>query len=298
MSVPAITTTYDGLRAVPEKLGSARSHTFVRYPHLIDLVRDTDLPTDLPVDQQQARRPERGTTGWAMTASLEQATQLASEGWADGINRVVNLSERLSESISRRLPHYGMDLSEEGGEVDVGTYLGGERACMWTWTDQTNHKPTVRVAVNVSTHAGVEPEGYVTAGVVAAALVDALENTGRRVELDVYETLCRDRYMTFGCGLKRADEPLDLGALAYAVAHPSMLRRTLFAIQERLPKAWRDHFGFYMGGGHGSTSTLPDELRGDITIEIGEAARRGVTGGYDWILEQLRAQGVEVTGTR
>jgi hypothetical protein len=277
-----------------EKLAA---QALVWYESLTDLVEDGNRDSDLPWNRRSSYRDENGR-GWTMTESLAEATRLALTGWAEGTGRIASLSERLTESVSRHLPHYGMDLAEEGGEVDVAAYLNGDRQCMWDWRDEANRKPVVRVTVNIAASANVAAEDYVAMGALAAATVDALENTGRRVELDVYQTVRaysgKRNTITTGCRLKDADRPLDLGALAYAVVHPSMLRRTLFSVEERSPAAWRDEYGFHRGGGYGIPADLPEELRGDLHLDLREAKGMGAEAGYDWVLDRLREQGVEV----
>jgi hypothetical protein len=271
-------------------------HTQVAFASLTELVRnglqrDGDVPTD------SGRQSVSASPGWSGSDSLQHATDLALNGWADGVNRIANLAERISEKVARRVEAHGMDLWEEGGEVDVAAYLDGQRACMWTWTEQDNKRPIVRVSVNVSARSGTTTDEYTVAGAIAAALVDALENAGRRVELTVLCAISMGSSpgnIVFSADLKRADEPLDLGTVAYALAHPSMLRRTLFSVMENTPQAWRKHYEFSRHGSYGYVTDAPEELRGDVHLDLHQATKLGVDGGYDWILARLAEQGVDV----
>lgn len=271
------------------------AHALVLFDSLTDTVRSGQQGSNSD-SRRTSRQDANG--GWFGTETFADACELAFNGWSEGTQRISNLAERISERVSRRVVAHGMDLWEEGGEVDVAAYLDGERACMWTWTEQDNKRPIVHVTVNVAASSHVTADEYTVAGAVAAALVDALESAGRRVELTVYCAIQMGSdpgRVVFGTQLKRAEEPTDLGAIAYALAHPSMLRRTLFSVMERTPAKWRNHFDFYSGRGYGRPGDVPDELHGDVHLELSGAARRTIDENYDWIMQQLANQGVDVS---
>lgn len=294
--MPHFTSTHD----LPAQV---QTDTVVIFNSLADLVRtgQQDLTDRRRKEDGRASKDNtKARSTWAGSASLDEASELATNGWADGIGRIVNLAERISEQVSRRIEAHGMELWEEGGEVDVAAYLDGERACMWTWAEQDNKRPIVRVTVNIAAHSGITTEQYMFSGALAAALVDSLENAGRRVELQVHQTIApytghRDNLLTVGANLKDANDPVDLGAIAYAVAHPSMLRRTLFSVEEHAPKAYREAYGFSPGYGYGYPRNTPEHLRGDVHIDLRESTDLDPEQAYTWILDRLREQGVEIS---
>jgi len=255
-------------------------------------------------DLSEARGPkDRGSTGksahyvtWSYSDSAAAAAALAREGWPDGVRRISDMSGRITESVSRRTEAHSMDLYEEGGEVDVAAYLDGQRACMWTWAEQENRRPVVRVSVNIAAASKVKPESYIVAGAAICSLIDALEANGRRVELDLHCTIkAHPMTLTTSVRLKEAGQQLDMGTIAYGVAHPSMLRRTLFGVWEHAPGAWRDAFGFYAGRGYGWATESPAQLRGDVHVDVNDAAKLDPEGAHEWVLDNLRQQGIEVS---
>jgi hypothetical protein len=283
----------------PERLtgspGAARAE--VIFDTLADMVR-SGLGGPEGCETRSSARVDEQCTQWSGTRDLSEAAELATNGWADGVDRIVSLAERISEQVSRRVEAHGMELWEEGGEVDVAAYLDGERACMWTWAEQPNKRPIVRATINISAPHTVSPEQYTFAGAIAAALVDGLESAGRRVELQVHQpVVSRNGGEPFvvGADIKGADQPVDLGAIAYAVAHPSMLRRTTFSVEELTPKAYRKHYGFSVGNGYGLSADTPEDLCGDVHLDLRQTYNLTYEEGFDWILERLREQGVEVT---
>jgi hypothetical protein len=282
----------------PERLtgkpGAVRAE--VIFETLADMVR-TGLGGPQNCDTRSSARVDDQCTQWSGTRDLNEAAELATNGWADGVDRIVNLAERISEQVSRRVEAHGMELWEEGGEVDVAAYLDGERACMWTWAEQPNKRPIVRATINISAPHTVSPEQYIFAGAIACALIDGLENAGRRVELQVHQAVVsRDGGEPFvvGADIKEADQPVDLGALAYAMAHPSMLRRTVFSVEELTPQAYRKHYNFRLGHGYGLSADTPEDLRGDVHLDLRQTYNLTYEEGYDWILARLREQGVAI----
>lgn len=267
------------------------------YDSVSAFVHDANGGTDFPASKRQSRKADKD---WAMTASFEEAVRFALYGWDEGIRHIVGLNDRIQEKVARVVPHYGMELSETGADVDVATYLTGERACMWDWIDDAGRKPVVRVTVNAMASGWVPAQHYMTAGVMAASLIDALEQTGRRVELEVQNSISsfggsRGKSIT-RVQAKLPNDALDIGAIAFAVANPSYLRRIWFSAQERLNPTQRDRFS--VGHGYGVVESTPEHLRGDVHIDIGDAGQLGEERAYDWVLDRLAEQGVEIGGTR
>jgi hypothetical protein len=268
----------------------------VTYESLADVVAAGRGDCDLDLEKRESST--MGNATWYHTATIKEARDLALSGWTEGVDRIVDLAERINEKVSRRMPAHGMDLWEEGGEVDVASYLDGQRACMWTWAEQDNKRPVIRVTMNISATSSTTPNQYIFAGALAAALVDALENSGRRVELDalcsIESSLKSGYFFTFVTKLKNPEQQLDMGAVAFALAHPSMLRRIVFAAWETAPIKAVETFGFRRGLSYGRVRSSPEELRGEVHLDLNTASRMSIEEGYDWIIEHLRSQGVDV----
>ena len=136
-------------------------------------------------------------------------------------------------------------------------------------------------------------------GVMVAAAVAALETAGRSVELwacvcaaaggthNVLATMAR-------VCVKRAGQPLNLGEVAFACAHPGMLRRLGFA--------WYDHCyrdkGIQVGQGnsYGFPADPPKDMQGDV---MAPSITQDHTPTDDevlaWVRDVLKAQGIETS---
>lgn len=64
--------------------------------------------------------------------------------------------------------------------------------------------------------------------------------------------------LTYMVKVQAADQPLDMGRIMYALAHPTMLRQLFFAAEEQEAPAL--HRTFSIGSGYG---TAPYDLRPD-----------------------------------
>jgi len=97
-----------------------------------------------------------------------------------------------------------------------------------------NSRPIVRIAVNVVCSSWVEPEDIINRGAAVVALIDKIQSEGQRVELVVFchiESRRNDRII-MAVTVKRPEEPIDMDRVAFALAHPSMLRRCFFRVVE------------------------------------------------------------------
>jgi hypothetical protein len=61
-----------------------------------------------------------------------------------------------------------------------------------------------------------------------------------------------------------AASPLDRNALAFYAAHPATFRRLIFRLEELLPDAVREEFGFFNGRGYAMPSDCGEDSRPDV----------------------------------
>jgi hypothetical protein len=158
-----------------------------------------------------------------------------------------------------------------GAEVDVGVYLSGVPECM---VDAMPREVSARGKVITF----VIPAGYVNTvehdviinrGLALATLCTAIIDAGHSVEiwsgftgrLTLPKAELRFRSLA---RVISAGEPLDIGRLIFAVAHPAMLRRLWFGVWDAQPPevaaAMRDD-----RYGHGPYDCRAADLPSDIT---------------------------------
>lgn len=207
--------------------------------------------------------------GWA-GATWEEALRLATDGWSALLPavdaEVAELRERIADLALATTLAPAWDVT--GSEVDIGAYLSGVPECM---VDAVPQQVSTRGRVVTF----VIPAGYVHTtphaavhhrGVALAALCSAIVEAGHSVE--VWSGLCTyvsmvDRHVGMARVISAA-EPLDMGRLMFAVAHPAMLRRLWLAVWDSAPQAvarrmYRHNYGY------APQTCYQEDLPGQIT---------------------------------
>ena len=201
-------------------------------------------------------------TEWTWTASLREAMSLAEAGWPDGFKE---LSVR-ADGIVHRLAGNGDLLAiqaEAGDEVDVGLFLAEDPESMIEYQLTARRRPVVKFIVSGTFSSGVSPETIYNRGAAIVAAIDQIEATGIRCEVDLSFDMSGDRrtYRT-RVALKHADDAVDRDKLAFAICHPSTLRRLYFRLAERFGKEdWERR-----GGDSYGHPTDPEGEEGAIVI--------------------------------
>lgn len=94
----------------------------------------------------------------------------------------------------------------------------------------------VHLVVQTNFSASVSAESIRIYGACMAAIVDKLENSGRRVELDAVQSSKSSVQWISGWKVKRAAEPLNMSDVAFSISHPAAFRRIAFGLWERTPR--------------------------------------------------------------
>jgi hypothetical protein len=102
----------------------------------------------------------------------------------------------------------------------------------------------------------VDPQDIINRGAAVVALIDKIQSEGQRVELIAFCHIAgrRNDRLIMAVTVKRPEEPIDMDRVAFALAHPSMLRRAFFRVVEFL---YPHHLG-----GYGSCAHYDDVLKG------------------------------------
>lgn len=173
---------------------------------------------------------------WDLKAGWKGAVGMAKDGWSEGAQ---DLDARLQAIMpsSGRMARYGY--SVVGSSPNVGRFLRGNPNNMKRRAKKTfGSSPVFHIVVNGNASCMVRGDQMRNYGTALVGLIDRMENTGRRVHLDVLYALKENDYrVACGWNVKRASEHIDLAAVAFSLAHPAAFRRLGFAMLERTPKA-------------------------------------------------------------
>jgi hypothetical protein len=282
---------------------------FESFSEFLDFVAE-DQPGMLDKSYQASRKTHGdgefkmyGGAKWFGSATFEEALNYARTGWSEGTKKLEAFRAPLIEKLMPVIlkPEIQYDVVGTGG-LDMGRVMSGQPDPFMEWVDSEtpvfgSGRQLVRVVLNLAASSVVDAKSIIARGAAAAALVDTLEAAGRRVSVVVAEAVTGYRMsgaLTSLILVKRPDAPLSIDTLTFALAHPSMLRRLIFSLQERHPdQSIRSAFG--VPGSYGHPADLSGEERGDIYF----GAMRGYDPNFDtpestrkWVLETLKQQGV------
>lgn len=249
-----------------------------------------ELVVDRIPQRQAEPRAASVSTGngheWTLGASLQDAADLFLKGWDQHTETVSDNVQRELEKLQDKVNKFNDDqtfslLDVAGGWVDVDRYISGEPECMWE--QQVNpavvNGRVLRVLVNGAAACNVDADALVTRGTAVVSAVQAVQAMGFNVELWVGESVSP----TGNAGdnsrnvemvkVKDYRDPIDIDVSMFCMAHPAMLRRIFFLLNEEHDDNHRRAFGFGVGtGGYGSPSEFPKEL----------------TEQFDFVVEQYR----------
>jgi hypothetical protein len=187
-----------------------------------------------------SKTPERWTCrgsrtevshSWTLGVDYDKALKLASEGWEEGVREITALAATVPNAMTYE-QRYGV----AGDRPDVPRYLAGDPFNMVHRGKVQKPKPAMTIVASYGANCSVRAQDMWNFGAALTALVDRLESRHVRVELiAVWRTTgLRDgSEANIAHTVKRAEDALDISAVAFSLAHPAMLRRLGFAVLER-----------------------------------------------------------------
>jgi hypothetical protein len=252
-------------------------------------------PSIMPTSARSSRG--EGRSSFSGVASWAEALQLARSGWPDGCAEIEALTAQIFAAVADRVLRSEVITDVCGEMIDMGSYCEGRPDC-WLATHHSDElacgTQTVTIVADVCASAGIGKDVIFTRGAALTALVAALELAGRPCEVIV--TANTKLAAEVRVLVKRAGEPLQLDALAFALAHPAMLRRMMFAVWETAPRSVLRECGIYPNKGYGAVCETTG-ARGDVYLppaRFREPQWSSIESAKAWVLERLREHGVAV----
>lgn len=232
------------------------------------------------------------------TKSLADAVKFSDEGWSEVRPEIDKMLAEVQEQVGERLATVSrVQIGLAGAGVHMGRFLAGRPDCMVSFRKQASarHGRMVRVVYDFGANGNTPASQMLKRGAIVAVLIDTLSTLGLSVEL-VGETTVKigdaGTHTTL-VTLQDPKEHMDINALAYAVAHPSMLRRLTFGVREM------SKFGCekVQRNGHGRSIpiTMADELQADVVINRIEHGGNGALMMQDpagWVVSTIKGMGL------
>jgi len=209
---------------------------------------------------------------WSGTKTFDEAFNLAYTGWKDGLDIIHKNFTKYRHIFEDLLPQQDvtkqMEHDTSGEVVDVGRVLEGIPENMLTFKENTEQVKVIsgnklqRIIFNATYSCAIEPAVIALNGSLLTLLVEQFELHGFRTELIYREAIEGERgeKLITDIPIKQFDESPDFNKIAFMLAHPSMLRRITFSLQENLPTTLRKTFRIYDGGGYGQCIDYNNDL--------------------------------------
>lgn len=269
---------------------------FSSWADFVDSAADDSLYAWRKSGQRSSHDSEfdRRSGGWFATASFASALDMAlRRGWPEG-------REMLSESLALVSPrpetYPSIEFSVAGAFPCVPMFVAGDPECMVMDPAATLKaaRPIVRIDYNHWISAYVTPKDMMLRGAAVVSLADQLERRDFSTELRIVgNSAANGKAFRYSIVYKRAGEPLDFDRAAFAIAHPSSMRRLAFAILEQIPELERDFkfgYGYPMHEPNDPTSGLPGGaifVPGSQGRETPASANRAVADAAKELLREL-----------
>jgi len=283
-----------------------------RFPYLSDVTRwIRDTPRHKDANSSSDEEDERhGSKSWYQTKNLAEAMDLYENGWSIS-DEISSISSPIYTELSLQIEREDINYDVNGNYIDIARFADGEPECWGVFSPTIIESPgksrILKVTVCVTASAGVDSEVMKTKGILAATTVKLLEYAGYRCEVTAID--CRGQSRAIDKSycetmkifpVKAPDQFLDESRMAFAIAHPSMLRRICFAIDERYPEDSDKHKLQFMydceGGsyGYGVPLPVPEDRQGDLYFDDSYLGFqwKDTKQAKSWVINRLRQQGV------
>jgi len=175
-----------------------------------------------------SQRKERDDKGWAASRDYERATYMLTHGWESAAEKMaakVKVNVGVSSHVRSSKPTYGVI----GSQASVPRYLQGIPTNMVSRQSTYSKQKVITVTKGISYSGWWSSEDILKEAIKALQLIQSLESGGQRVRLNVM--LCTgsgDKDSICKVCVKQPDERMNISKMAFALAHPAMLRRFFF----------------------------------------------------------------------
>lgn len=186
---------------------------------------------------------------WRGCNSMQEAVNLALDGWKEGAEMVEKMRNRIAASRpqSPRLNRHDM----VGAVPNVPRAVSGEVKNMRAYDpSKSRRKPVITLVSDMAVSYNISSTRIANRAAAVACIIDEVEAMGYSVEVisvAMTKGWHSDCYLAMTSVVaKRSDYPVDIKRIAFALGHPAMFRRFVFATwsEETILK---DKLGYGLG---------------------------------------------------
>lgn len=229
------------------------------YPSLGEFIADINSKPNNEFFKYRQSSQRKDTDNWYGTPDYQRALYMANNGWdsaAEKMAKKVKVTLSAGSPVRSSKPTYGV----VGSQASVPRYLQGIPTNMVSRQTVYSKQKVVTITRGISYNWTWTTERMLEEGIKALQVIQSLETAGQRVRLNVMWAVSdysRAHHHLCKVCVKQPDERMNLSKMAFALAHPSMLRRFFFKWLETDTFAACD-----MGDGYGCPSERPIKEKG------------------------------------
>jgi hypothetical protein len=215
-------------------------HQFMDWSEFLNEV--SQEPIGRHYSPSSARPKSQGSPNFHYEETYEDMLNVLHKGWPDGLEQARKLLATLEPQLQSLVKEKTFMYDVTGMDFDIALSIQGNPEPWITQVpsdrDDTAHEAgMIRLYYNCFHSHAVSKKQMIAKGVVTFCVVQLLEQMGYRVEITVGQAInCFGRKATVEHHILAKDfnQPLELDRLIFAFAHPDMLRRCLFRLDERV----------------------------------------------------------------
>lgn len=185
---------------------------------------------------------EHGRYDFTKTGSYEEAEDLLLHGWD-------SMAEKLTKKVGNVKCQNGyknkMIYSMQGYQACVPRYLQGMPDSMISNKRIVTKQKVLNIVKDFGYSGATSTETIENESIKVLKVVNDLESRGYRVNLSIVFVSNGRRYTGMQIKIKNASQRMNIKQMAFPLVHPSMFRRIVFGLIERLPET--SNFGHGYG---------------------------------------------------
>ncbi len=172
--------------------------------------------------------------------TFDETVDAIQNGWREGVRDLLDINEQIDSKLDEIMSAWGIRYDVSGEYIDMGRYVIGEPECCGSVVRDVQLKPVVNIFVANDGNHLINQQAFEKRGAVILSLVDQLRKD-HIVKVfpycsaaDIYLRGITEYYNSIVMfGVDTVNE-YSKEVLAAYVAHPGLLRRICFGIEEVL----------------------------------------------------------------
>lgn len=237
---------------------------FDNIQEVVSYIKNTKVTK--PFEEKWGGPSSRKTTNtkWSGTKNFTEALELLKGGWSEKAKEIeASFSQKTIKEatpVTRQRSVYDV----VGGNCSVPRYLQGVPTSMIRQVRQPVKEKVTTINYNIGYNCNFDADTIIKNATECLSQIKALEDNGTRVNLNIVWVI-KDHsdkdYFTWVIPVKKSSERISIAKIAFAIAHPSMLRRIMFALEERdtdIPSYFSDGYGVSVRGISEINKRFPD----------------------------------------